>query len=167
MSRPVPENQRVKNKTRLAVDKRHRARRGPPKQRLDGTFKKSRRGKYNQQGRHIDGKWFASGAEGDRYEQLKEMVEQGRIDQLELQPSFRCEVKGHTITTYRADFRYRKLEAGKFPRTIIEDVKGMVTKDYIIKKKLVEALFAITVLEVPGKAVKRSRFMTADELQTA
>ena len=166
MSRPIPANQRVVNRTKAATAKRQRAR-VAPKQRVDGTFKKSKRGKYNQQGRHIDGKWFASGAEADRYEQLKEMVEQGRIDQLELQPSFRCEVKGFTITTYRADFRYRKLEAGKFPRTIIEDVKGMITKDYTIKKKLVEALFAITVLEVPGKAVKRSRFMTADELQPA
>jgi len=164
MSRPVPKNQLVKNKTKAATKKRVKSR-AAPKQRADGTFKKSKRGKYNQQGRREDGHFFASAAEADRYIILKDMVQQGRIDQLELQVPFRCEVKGVTITTYRADFRYRKLEVGKFPRPIVEDVKGMVTPVYQIKKKLVEALFAVSILEVPGRKVKVSHLLTADEMQ--
>lgn len=132
--------------------KRQRAaRRGGYKFKKDGSFKKSKRGKYNAQGSHIDGHWFASKAEGIRYLQLKEMEKQGTIEGLELQPSYRIMVSGQMITTYRGDFRYVVIENGK-RRRILEDVKGMQTTEYKIKKKLVEALFE-PVFELPAKDV--------------
>lgn len=45
--------------------------------------------------------------------------------------------------TYRADFVYRDKDGN----TIVEDVKGMRTKDYIIKRKLMLWVHGIKILE--------------------
>ena len=132
-----------------------------PNRRLDGTFKNTKRNKFNAQGRRVNGLWCASGAEARRYEQLIEMLDKGMIADLETQVPYPCHVKGALITTYRADFRYKKIEAGRFPVPIIEEVKGKKTVEYIIKKKLVEAVHGIRILEVNSKSVTRMRFLTA------
>lgn len=134
---------------------------------VDGTFKKSKRGKYNASGRHIDEHWFASKAEGARYEQLKELLALGKISDLELQPSYPCFVNGVKVCTYRADFRYRIKPRQMGSRIIIEDVKGMITKEYGIKRKLVHALHPIQIIELPVAkrgGVERYRYLTADEI---
>lgn len=114
----------------------------------------SRKGKYNAQGRHVDGHWFASSSEATRYEQLKKLSDAGQIDRLELQPAYRIVVNGLPITTYRADFRYAVLdERGSIDRVVVEDVKGMITDVYVIKKKLVEAQYALTITEIPARQV--------------
>lgn len=114
----------------------------------------TRKGKYNAQGRHVDGHWFASSSEAFRYEQLKKLADAGTIDHLELQPSYRIALNGHPITTYRADFRYAVLdERGSIDRIVVEDVKGMVTDVYVIKKKLVEAQYALTITEIPARQI--------------
>lgn len=135
----------------------------------DGTFKKSRRGKYNANGREIDGHWFPSKAEGDRYEQLKEMLGQGKIFELELQPEFPFRVNNIVVATYKADFAYRVGE-GFRRRKIIEDVKGMEPQVYRLKKKLMAALYPdirIHELKVPKRGnVSRFRYLTAEEIDT-
>lgn len=115
----------------------------------------SRRGKYNAQGEHVDGHWFASGAEAKRYLQLVAMAEQEKISRLELQPSYQIMVKGKHIANYRADFRYAVLaDNGSISGIVVEDVKGMVTDVYTMKKKLVEALYELEINEIPAGKVE-------------
>jgi hypothetical protein len=113
-----------------------------------------RKGKYNAQGEHINGHWFASGAEGKRYLQLIAMEEQGKIGRLELQPTYQIVVKGKHIANYRGDFRYAVLtDSGNIDKIVVEDVKGMVTDVYTMKKKLVEALYELQINEIPAGKV--------------
>jgi hypothetical protein len=135
--------------------------------RADGTFKISKRTKYNAKGRHIDGHWLASKAEADRYGQLLEMRDKGIISELEMQPEYPCRVNGQLVCTYRADFRYRTRPGQLGSRVVIEDVKGMVTGLYALKRKLVHALHPIEIIEI--KVPKRGgighcRLLTADQI---
>ena len=91
----------------------------------------------------IDGITFASKAEAARYNELKLLERSGEIDSLILQPVFPIAVNDKKICKYIADFSYY---AGK--KNIIEDVKGMKTPVYRIKKKLVEAIYGIEITEV-------------------
>jgi hypothetical protein len=116
----------------------------------------SKRGKYNAAGERIDGRWFASAAEARRYEQLKRMVDAGQIDNLELQKKLPCTVNNMVICNYLADFAYDVIDDRGYPvRSVIEDVKGMVTDVYKIKKKLVEAVHRIQIQEIPAKDVPK------------
>ena len=47
--------------------------------------------------------------------------------------------------TYYADFRYLDAETG---RTVVEDVKGVATPVYKIKKKIIEASYRIEIVEI-------------------
>ena len=85
----------------------------------------------------IDGVTFDSGLEAARYGQLKLLADAGAIKNLQLQPKFRLmdsyKYDGKTIRAidYIADFMYEEDD-----KRIVEDVKGIRTKDYIIKSKL-------------------------------
>ena len=93
--------------------------------------------KYRALKTTVGGITFDSGLEAKRYKQLKLLEDAGAIKNLILQPKFRLmdsfKYNGKTIRAidYIADFMYE--EDGKI---IVEDVKGMRTKDYIIKSKL-------------------------------
>lgn len=114
----------------------------------------ARKGKYNAAGERVDGIWFASGAEARRYEQLKVMRDNGLIDNLRLQVSMPCKVNNILICTYRTDFNYDVIDdRGYVVRSVIEDVKGMVTDIYRIKKKLVEAIHLVEIQEIPARDV--------------
>lgn len=137
-----------------------RTRRGPTTSAEAGTAKrtvktaKPRKGKYNAAGEHIDGIWFASKAEAVRYRQLKAMLQAGMIEDLECQPSYPVRLNNHLICTYRADFRYKVIdELGRTLRVSVEDVKGMVTDVYKIKRKLVVAAHHLDLVEIPAKDV--------------
>lgn len=124
----------------------------------------TRAGKYNARGRRIDGIWFASEAEAIRYMQLKEMQEKGLIDKLTTQVNFRCIVSGKLICTYRADFQYMLLdERGNSVDRVVEDVKGMITDVYRIKKKLVEAVFSFEIKEIPSKSLRAFKHLLPQE----
>lgn len=118
-----------------------------PKHRKDGTFKRSKLGKYNNRGFRLDGRFFHSEAEANRYMQLKVLAEKGIITHLECQPAYPIHIDGTLICTYYADFRYFIRD----PQTlVIEDVKGQRTETYRLKKKLVEAKHKIRISELPG-----------------
>jgi hypothetical protein len=124
----------------------------------------TRSGKYNAKGRRIDGIWFASEAEAIRYVQLKEMQDKGMIDKLSTQVSFRCTVNGKLICTYRADFQYMTLDdRGSSIDRVVEDVKGMITDVYRIKKKLVEAIFSFEIKEIPSKSLRVFKHLLPEE----
>lgn len=91
--------------------------------------------KYRAQPETIDGIKFASKREARRYGELKLLVRAHQITKLELQPRFPLIVNGKKVCTYVADFEY--IEDGE---RVVEDVKGMRTRDYIIKRKLLMAL---------------------------
>ncbi len=110
-------------------------------------MKISRKHKYSvgaKERRTVDGIVFASIKEANRYGELKLMQDYGEIAHLELQPKFPLEVCGTVVANYIADFRYVDCR-GK--NTIIEDVKGVRTPVYKLKKKLVEAIYDIRIKE--------------------
>jgi len=90
----------------------------------------------------VDGITFASKGEANRYAELKLMQAAGLISQLELQPEYLIVVNGVRIGSYIADFRY--IENGEL---ITEDFKGVKTPVYQLKKKLVKALYGVTIRE--------------------
>ncbi len=99
-----------------------------------------RRHKYNAQKTFVGNIAFPSGAEATRYKQLCLLQMAEVISDLELQPEFILldaftdwSGKKHRAIKYRADFRYIEIEEG---RVIIEDVKGMETRVFKIKRKL-------------------------------
>jgi Protein of unknown function (DUF1064) len=91
----------------------------------------------------IDGIRFASKREANRYCELKLLLRDGAITDLELQPKFPVIKNGQHITTYVADFKYKS-----YGSTVIEDVKGVRTPVYKLKKKLIEAVYGVTIVEV-------------------
>ena len=119
-------------------------------QRRDRTALVSPRSKYGAIRTEVDGIVFASKKEARRYQELRLLEKAGKIYGLELQPKFPIRVMGSKsnekpVCTYIADFRYR---AGPTGILTIEDVKGIKTPVYRLKKKLVEDLYGITVVEI-------------------
>ena len=117
------------------------------------------RSKYGARKTVVDGITFDSKKEANRYRELKLLERAGEICCLRLQVPFELipaqyEETGEVYTkgaskgqpkrgkciekavVYRADFVYT--EDG---RQIVEDAKGMPTKDYIIKRKLFRQLY--------------------------
>lgn len=79
----------------------------------------------------------------------------GRITHLEQQPEFRVEINGKLVCRYIADFQYRMADSGL---PIVEDVKGMQTPVFNLKRKLVEAAYPGLVVSVyPPKKRKARR----------
>ena len=94
--------------------------------------------KYGNIKTTVDNYTFASKAEGERYWELKQLQKTKKITDLQLQPKFELQPKfvdakgnKHQSITYVADFQY--LEDGQY---VVEDVKGMETAVYKLKKKL-------------------------------
>lgn len=99
----------------------------------------ARRNKYNAKKTPIDGHNFPSKREAERYCELKLFLKAGLIRNLVLQPRFLLQDKfkdksgtTHRKIEYVADFMY----IDKCGKTIVEDVKGMMTDVYKLKKKL-------------------------------
>ena len=101
-----------------------------------------KRNKYGAKKTVIDGIKFDSMAEGRRYKQLILLEKAGVIQELELQPRYDLIVNGKKCGFYKADFRYNELG-----NQVVEDVKGMKTPVYNLKKKLVKAIYDIDILE--------------------
>lgn len=94
---------------------------------------------------------FASSLEASRYAKLKMLERAGLITDLAIQVRYPLEVKGHLITTYIADFVYID-DAGE-GLAVVEDTKSPAsrTNEYLIKKKLMKALYSIDIQEVYAK----------------
>ncbi len=101
--------------------------------------------KYGNRKTEIDGFLFDSKREANRYVELKLAERAGEIENLELQPKYSVDINGKHICNYFADFRYFDKRDRKI---VIEDVKGVKTDVYKLKKRLVEALYGIIITEV-------------------
>ena len=98
--------------------------------------------KFRNKPTEVDGIRFASKREANRYSELKLLERAKVIKDLQLQVRFPLKINDQLICTYVADFQY--LENGK---QVVEDTKGVKTREYILKKKLMLALYQISILE--------------------
>lgn len=90
--------------------------------------------------------YFPSMAERERFARLRFLERAGEIEQLRLQPAFPIVVNHTKVMTYKADFEYQTREG----KRVIEDVKGIETDVFKLKRKLVEAFYGITLTIVKG-----------------
>jgi hypothetical protein len=122
--------------------------------------------KYGNKKITVDGETFDSRREYARYKELQLLERAGEISALRRQVPFvlipaqyeeyeRYGKNGQRLTngrrcverecSYLADFVYRDNTTG---RKVVEDSKGMRTKDYIIKRKLMLHIHKIKIKEV-------------------
>lgn len=108
--------------------------------------------KYNNKKTVVNGQVFDSKKEATRYKELLLLEKAGAIHDLRMQvkftliPAQRDEATGKVVErecSYKADFVYE--EDGK---TVVEDVKGFRTKEYVIKRKLMLWRYGIKIREV-------------------
>jgi len=100
-------------------------------------MKKFNRHKYSAISVEFDGIKFASKKEGRYYNELKLRVKAGEVIFFLRQTSFH--LPGGT--TYRVDFQEFHADG----TVHFVEIKGYETKDWIMKKKLVEALYPIKI----------------------
>ena len=107
-------------------------------ERIRDELKAERKNKYGAKRVQIDGIWFDSKAEGDRYGELKLEERAGLIANLQCHPAFDLIVNGVSVGKYEADFAYFRDNA-----RVVEDVKSKPTKTrlYELKRRIVEALY--------------------------
>ena len=108
--------------------------------------------KYHNKKVVVDGMKFDSKKEGQRFLELSLMQRGGYISDLQRQVKYILipsqKIDGKVVereVSYKADFVYKDNTTGK---TVVEDVKGVKTKDYIIKRKLMLFIKGIRIKEV-------------------
>lgn len=103
--------------------------------------------KYRNQKIIHDGIKFDSKKEFSRYLDLKLLAKAGKISYLELQKPFVLIDKskyGRAIV-YKADFVYYDNDLNKL---VVEDVKGMRTPVYRLKKRIMAERYDIEITEI-------------------
>lgn len=119
-----------------------------------------KRSKYGNRKVVRDGIKFDSEREAERFGELKVLQAMGKIRNLRLQANFTLvegykTIDGERIKpmVYRADFTYERATEPDCNGTVywlreVEDAKGAKTKEYLLKKKLMQDKFGITIREV-------------------
>jgi len=112
------------------------------------------RQKYRNKFVTVDGIGFQSKKESDHYLLLKMRERMHEIEDLKLQPVFPLYVitpQGHRVAIgdFTPDFRYFEHYCGEMVLRVV-DVKSAPTKTeaYQLRKKMAEALYGITIIEV-------------------
>ena len=126
-------------------------------------FRGRSKNKYNAKSVEYDGLKFDSQKEALRYKELDYLLSEGIITDLKRQVKYllipaqrepatvgkRGGIKQGKLLehecSYIADFVYTVVESGE---TIVEDTKGMRTKDYVIKRKLMLFVYGIRIKEI-------------------
>lgn len=103
----------------------------------------AKQSKYRAKSVVADGRRHASQHEHKRYWELTQLAKAGKISDLRFQVPISIDIFGVHVCVYKADFVY--IENGK---AVYEDAKGMRTKEYKLKKKLVWACHGISVQEI-------------------
>jgi hypothetical protein len=105
--------------------------------------------KYGAKKTVIDGITFDSKKEARRYTELKLLERAGEIRGLKLKPVFPIVVNGRPVmmrnghvAKYTADFQY--FEGIK---SVVEEVKGYVVRDYPLRRALVEHIYHVKIRE--------------------
>ena len=97
---------------------------------------------------------FDSEREARRFGELRMLLRCGQIQDLRLQANFTLQ-EGYTTAdgervrpiVYRADFTYRE-RTGDGWCPVVEDVKGVRTKEYNMKRKMMLEKFGVKIREV-------------------
>lgn len=107
--------------------------------------------KYGNRKTVVDGITFDSAREARRWQELRLLERAGQITDLARQVPYllvpkqrRDDGKAEREVKYVADFWYRDRRG----REVVEDSKGMRTRDYVLKRKLMLQVHGITVREV-------------------
>lgn len=111
---------------------------------LDSVAKPKRANKYNAKKTVVDNITFDSMAEAKHYRHLKLLEMAGEVSDVQLQVPFAITIGGFLICTYRADFVYFDRDK----RRHVVDCKGVRTREFVMKKKLMKAVLGIDVEEV-------------------
>ena len=119
--------------------------------------------KYKSHKTEVDGIVFDSRKEARRWKELRLLEDEGHIADLQRQVRFELVpvqrepdrrgskgglIKGKVLerkVEYVADFVYTDTETGEM---VVEDTKGIKTKDYIIKRKLMLFVHNIKIREI-------------------
>ncbi len=120
---------------------------GAVSQDVSEILKASRPRKYRNGPITVDGHRFDSKKEAARYQELQIAAAAGEIRDLEIQPRFPLIVHQEDCGAYVGDFSY-VTRAGE---AVVEDVKSDATRKlptYRLKRKLVWALYGLTIREV-------------------
>lgn len=112
-----------------------------------------RRSKYGAQKTEYDGIVFDSKHEAMRWRELTLLQRAGEITDLQRQVKYilvpsQTDKSGkiaERAVSYVADFVYRDARSGEI---VVEDAKGMHTREYIIKRKLMLYVHGIKIMEV-------------------
>lgn len=102
--------------------------------------------KYGNTKVNVDGMHFDSKREAARWQELRLLERAGEISDLRRQVRYELVPKmpGERPVDYIADFVYR----GKDGNEVVEDVKGVRTPVYVIKRKLMLWRHGIRIREV-------------------
>ena len=106
--------------------------------------KKPKRSKYGNKKVNVDGKPFDSVREAKRYKELRILLKAGEISFLARQVEFELNSTGSHSVIYIADFTYTT----KTGERIVEDVKGVRTKEFIKKRRLMKKVHGIIIKEI-------------------
>lgn len=90
--------------------------------------------------------------EARRCDDLHALAAAGRITRLEQQPRFDVRINGDLVCKYIADFAWQQDDL-----KVVEDVKGMVTPIFNLKKKLVEATHPGVVITLYPPRTRKKR----------
>lgn len=90
--------------------------------------------------------------EAARCDDLCALERAGQITRLEQQPEFRVEINGRLVCRYVADFAWFTADC-----RVIEDVKGVSTPVFNLKRKLVEATHPGVVITVFPPKKRKAR----------
>jgi len=105
--------------------------------------------KYRNVRVKLNGYTFDSKKEANRYLQLLMRQRIGEISDLQVHPRFRLEVKGEKVCVYCADFQYYVCHSDiKGSALVVEDVKGVKTAIYKLKKRLMKTILGVEIKEV-------------------
>ena len=100
--------------------------------------------KYRNEPTVIDGIRFDSKKEAEHYRRLCLLKKAGVVERIDLQVKYPLTVNGEKVGTYAADFVVR------FPdgKVQAQDVKGVRTPVYRLKKRLMKAIYKIEIVEI-------------------
>lgn len=122
-----------------------------------------KKSKYGAKKASYDGIVFDSLKEMRRYKELSMLQKAGAITDLDMQVKYVLipaqrepdkvwpkggKIKGKLLereVSYIADFVYREVQTGEL---VVEDAKGMRTKEYILKRKMMLYFYGIKIKEV-------------------
>ena len=109
-----------------------------------------RRSKYGNVKVKADGYTFDSKAEYRRYRELDLLEKAKKIFFLQVHPEWNININGEKICTYKADFSYTDIKSrgASDSLLVVEDVKGVKTPVYRLKKRLMKAMFEIDIIEI-------------------